>query len=147
MLETTKDYNAIAWIDNDTIIRKSLDGLWENLTPETLKFWFRKDERDALKFQGGVYVIGNSEVIKEWLKDIIAALDKYNKTKKDNKNDWYIAQEYMYLMYKNNKRIRFVNLDTKFNDSKFNDDSVIWHCKHTQFNFPKYQVEYKSYGY
>lgn len=145
LLETTRDYNQIAWIDNDAIIRKPLDGLWESLTPETLKFVYRKEKRDALKFQGGVYVFGVSEATKKWLWDIMTALAKYNINKKNGDNDWYIPQEYMYTFYKTNKNIEFAPLDQKYNDSKFNKDSVIWHCKHTHFDDPKYQAEYCLY--
>lgn len=148
LLKLIKEYNdthKFAWLDNDIIIRKDLEGLWDDIKPETLKIWYRKHYHKNLKkrkrpevfFQGGVFVVGNGKPIKKWLSNIIHNVK--------DKTDWYATQAQMYLCWKSNKKIDFVQLNTIYNDTVFDDNSYIWHCRQSGFDNEKYQKEYREY--
>jgi hypothetical protein len=136
ILDEIKEYNKVAWLDNDAIIRGPLDGLWEGVEGDTLKIWYRKKKKDHLKFQGGVYVVGGGEKTENWLRLINEKLTLCS--------DWYSPQTLIYACFKE-VGLKHIQLDPKYNDSKFKDDSIIWHCKSSHFDNPKYQKEYRSY--
>jgi len=136
IIEQMSYYNKIAWIDNDSIIRDSLDELWEDIEPETIKFWYRKKKKDHIKFQGGVYVLGASEKSMQWCAEIREELN--------NCTDWYAPQLLMYTKFKE-VGLTHTQLSEKYNDSKFKSDSIIWHCKSSHFEEEKYQTEYQRY--
>ncbi|MCP4651126.1 MAG: hypothetical protein GY853_13755 [PVC group bacterium] len=130
-------YEKVAWIDSDVIIRAKLGDFWD-VKPCELKVIYRRKKKDHIKFQSGVFVIGNSSEMRKyiwkWAKTIIDL----------KKAKWYDGQELMcelVLKYK----IKQIDMPIKYNDSKFNADSVIWHCKSSHFSYEKYQKEYRKY--
>ena len=131
-----KIHDKILWLDNDSIVRGCLDDIWLDVEENTIKFWLRKKNKDHLKFQGGVYVIGKGEKSENYCKLISKGLSTMS--------DWYAPQTLMYTCIKH-VGLKQIQLETKYNDSKFKDDSIIWHCKSSHFNDKKYQKEYKHY--
>lgn len=127
-------YNKVAWMDNDAIVRKSLDGFWDGVESGVIKIRCRFNKLDENKFQTGIYALGEPDSVKRYLRDIIKGLY--------GQDDWKLPQ---LLMYKLAKKLKRVELPKKYNDSKFSDNSVIWHCKQSHFNELKYQKEYKKY--
>jgi hypothetical protein len=138
-------YDQIAVLDNDTIARAPLDGLWEGVGKNTLKVWKRKDKADPYKIQAGVMVMGNGKPLRRWMKCVIEKELKHEQSARDGyySKNWLVSQELLYHCM--NKDIDYVKLPIIYNDSKFRDGSVIWHCKSSHFNDPKFQKEYKKY--
>jgi hypothetical protein len=145
MLKLMPQYDVVAWIDNDAIVRSSLDSFWDDVCNDSLKIWYRRMYHDLPKkrdkpecfFQGGVYILGSGEHSEMYLNSIIIGLDK--------KVDWFEPQRLMYLCYKQIPKLKHVDLSEAYNDCKFLDDSIIWHCKQSHFSDKKYQKEYKKY--
>ena len=134
-------YDAVAWIDNDAIIRWPLGGLWDGVVPNSVKYWHR-NRREHLCFQGGVFVLGAGKKSEKYCGAISA---KLKTMKSDNAEErWYAPQTYAYS-YVALSGLSIVPMDMRYNDSTFMDDSVIWHCKSSHFADPKYQKEYQHY--
>lgn len=150
LLSKLSEYAVVAWIDNDAIVRKPLDGLFAGMTDNTLKIWRKNMRKNSHKFQAGVYVVGNGEPIKKWITDIMTA-ERKHLNKKGAELDghgsphWFVSQELLYTCFLNNDGITRLQLSTRFNDCTFDKNSVIWHCKSSHFNEKKYQKEYKRY--
>jgi len=130
-------FKKVAWIDNDALIRGDLrNEFWDDVVPGSIKVWARKKKRDKYKFQGGVYILGKSEKTKAYVDSIITALEKTD--------NWMLPQILLYNMCESHG-IRHIQMDQKFNDSRFKDDSVIWHCKQTHFKETEFQEEFQYY--
>ncbi len=143
-MEITELDKSLTWIDCDTIIRNNLTDLI-NVSHNGLKILFRgMDKKEHLRFNTGVFSIGNS---KETYKMVC---DWYNMSNKRIK--WSIDQIDLWRAYYNNRdKINLVKLSKKFNDLGSNDkkcffeDSIIWHCKMSHFNDSRYQLEFIKY--
>ena len=111
-----------AWIDNDTIIRAPLDGLFEGVVAGTLRVTHRPwQDAEKRKFQDGVYVLGNSGAV-------AAMMDRMRRKLKKH-TEWYDDQHQLYKCWrKYSKRVKLQNLPRTFNDNHFGPESVIWHC-------------------
>ena len=129
-----KGYSQVAWIDNDAIVRKPLDGLWEGVVPNSIKVWYRKKKLDEYKLQTGVYVIGRGNESVKYCSNIIKGLE--------GTDNWLLPQ---LLMYNELNNMKLINMGDSFNDSRFKNGSHIWHCKANHFSNPKYQQEYRKY--
>jgi len=138
------NYDKVAWIDNDAVVLKDLGGIWDGVGSNDIKILYRKNyhkkehkkNRPECFFQGGIYVIGNGDPIKGWIKGIVDG--------SDGKQEWYTSQALMYLLYMKDKRINHLQLDNTYNDSKFRKNSHIWHCKQSGFDNEIYQEKYKQ---
>lgn len=128
----------VCWLDCDIIVRKPLDNFWDGIEPRTMKLVVREGKKDRIKFQIGVVGFGNSYIIKSYIADV--------RDKLVNKTKWCSDQTEAYRVWKNYKRlINIEKLGIEYNDSEFDNDSVIWHCKSSHFNEEKYQREFKKY--
>lgn len=132
------EYTEIIWMDCDVIVRDSIKSIWKGIEPNTLKVVRRNRELDRVKFQIGVFGLGNSLATRNYIIDV--------KNKLNDIETWCDDQTVMYRVYKKHKKhISIVRLNKRYNDSKFKNESVIWHCKSSHFNEEKYQREYKKY--
>jgi hypothetical protein len=139
-LDLLPQYDMIAWIDNDAIIRKSLEYLWFGVTVNSVKYW-RRPKREHLCFQGGVFVLGAGEKTKQYCRDILRGLETIPVSDVDR---WYAPQLLAYTCI-GGSGIDTIPLSKKYNDCTFDDESIIWHCKSGHFNEAKYQKEYQYY--
>jgi len=127
-------YDTVAWIDNDAIVRKPLDGFWDGVGPGVIKVTYRSGKSFRNKFQAGIHILGESDKVRKYLENIITCLE--------DANDWKLPQALMYVLA---GTLKHVDMEEKYNDSRFKNDSVIWHCKNTHFDEPRYQKEYRKY--
>lgn len=153
-------YEQIAAIDDDIIVRKDISGIWDDLGPGTVKVWDKKalppifpdrkskrywdtvkipklEKRDMrARIQGGVQLYGNSEVSREFYAEFMRRLGA--------KFKFWDGQIILYRMLR--KRfggIKFINLGSNYNDSLFNDCTVMWHVKHKHCDNPLWAKEFK----
>jgi len=130
-------YDRVAHFDIDTLIRKNLDGLWEGVTPDSLKILKRNDQFPKWRFQNGVYVIGNSEnslkMIRKFERKIINSLE------------WYEDQRLLWKVF-SKSGMKHIQLSEKYNDHHFNKDSYIYHAKGHCRQIEKWKTEYKKYA-
>lgn len=148
VLECMSKYDKVMWLDNDIIVRKSLNSLWEGVGKDTLKIWKKKHKADKYKMQAGVYVAGNEKCLQRWLQCVIQKEGKLLDSPDASKDGygsphWMVSQELLYHCL--NSDIKYVKLPRIYNDQKFKEESVIWHCKSSHFDDPRFQKEYKKY--
>ena len=148
VLECMLRNDRVMWLDNDIIVRKPLDELWRGVGENTLKIWKKKHKADKYKMQAGVYVAGNGGSLQRWLGSVIQKEGKYL-DEPDVYLDgygspyWMVSQELLYHCL--NEDIKYVKLPVIYNDQKFREESVIWHCKSSHFKESAFQEEYKKY--
>lgn len=136
-------FDKVAWIDADCIIRGSLDKLWEDVGENTIKIAYRPRYIEKGKsnrvFQAAVFALGNGRYIQKMI---------YEWNKRVQKSpEWYRDQEELYKCYlKYKDRINLIPLNKKLNDSTFRDSSIIWHSKGHHFDDPKFQREFRKYA-
>jgi alpha-N-acetylglucosamine transferase len=150
VLENVGLYEKVLWLDNDTIIRKPLDGIWDDVAPNSLKIWRKKNDKKSHRFQAGVSVVGSGEHTKAWLKDVMKRESVYfdrpgSQLDGHGSPHWMVSQTYLYKCFTENGNIKHLQLSKKYNDSKFKGGSVIWHCKSSHFDEEKFQKEFKEY--
>lgn len=135
-----KGYKKLAWFDSDIIIRGKLNEFWEDIKPSTLKITYRAwQDVDKRKFQNGIYGIGNSL-------QMIELFEKFKRKMDKHKTEWYVDQLYLYKLWRKRKDIRLINLDRKWNDNHFEDDSIIWHCHMKKKDSSvKFNAEFEKY--
>jgi hypothetical protein len=151
-------YQQIAAIDTDIIVRNDMSGIWENLGPGTVKVWDKKAlppifpnsnvkkywyavkvpklaKKDLrARIQGGVQLYGNGEVTKAFYAEFMRRLGEQFR--------FWDGQIILYRMIqKRYAGIKFVNLGSTYNDSLFNDGTVLWHAKHKHFTDRKWAKE------
>lgn len=126
----------VAWIDPDCIIRKPIDGIFDDVEPQSIKYWHKSGRKERHQFQGGVYVLGSSQKSIDFCDKVYSELE--------GTDDWMLPQTIMLRQLKKSK-LKRVNLPESYNDSKFEDDSFIWHCKHSHFAEAKFQKEFRKY--
>lgn len=144
-LEKNKD--GILYMDCDTLVRKDLSIFWDNLFPNVLKIIVRDkstgydlsnlENPEDCRVQGGVFGVGNSDATINMISDY--------KQRVDNTPYFMGEQRFLYECLKEHTNVKHIQLDKKFNEWDFNNDSYIWHCKAKHFNNIKYQKEYKKY--
>ena len=130
-----EDWDQICSMDCDTLMRGSISGLWDGVEPGTIKIRDQGTKVNPVRrYQGAVYIFGNSPEIKAYYKDVIDTIG--------SEFAFYAGQLALHTMaVKHQASIRFVPLDKKYNDNKFKKDSLIWHSKHGHINekpFSKY---------
>jgi len=134
----------VAWMDTDTIVRRNLFPMWENINPDSFKIVYREKNPDKSKFQAGVFVIGvsNSTIrfIEDWNQHIVSI------------NEWYADQLWLYRIWKKHPGVKMIKMPLSLNnvgdstkEHPFLKDSVVWHCKGAHFNHPVFQEEYQKY--
>ena len=133
-----EDWDMVMTMDSDMIVRSDISEIWGDVEPSTIKIWVKPEKKATsfTKVQAGVHIFGNSPVIKEYYK---AFMDRLG-------DNWMFrkGQPMIYLTWLDFKeRIRIVQMPKKYNDSKFHNDSVVWHCKHGHFNEEKFQREFQ----
>jgi hypothetical protein len=133
-----KKIEKVAWLDADCLVRKPLDGLWEDMRENTIKVLYRPEKAPKRRFQAGVFAIGNgfytAQMVSEWNRMVQKC------------PQWYRDQECLYAAYMKFKRhIKLIKLSEAYNDSEFKDKSVIWHSKEHHFEDAKFQKEFKKY--
>lgn len=148
VLECMFRYDKVMWLDNDIIVRKPLDELWEGVDKNTLKIWKKKHKADKYKMQAGVYVAGNGKALQKWIREVIRREGKFLDSPGVHSDGygsphWMVSQELLYHCL--NDEIKYVKLPRIYNDQKFKEESVIWHCKGSHFEEPAFQKEYKKY--
>jgi hypothetical protein len=134
--EKTDEKNPHVRKDNDIIVRHNIGRIFSRVKANTIKVWTKMKRKDHGKFQGGVYVLGNGETTKRYLRGIIRGLA--------GRGGWLLPQLLMYRLFLKYK-LNFVKLSHRYNDSFFRKDSLIWHCKQSHFKEKRYQKEYKRY--
>lgn len=142
-LKRTK--GPVIFIDCDTIIRKNISCLFEDIEGNELKLFIRPKHRGGIAsaYNTGVYVVGYSE-------STMALMHNWWMEAK-GKKDWLSDQTTLWYEYhKMEDQIKLTHLERKYNDFggrpiSFNEDSYIWHCKAKHFKNKIYQSEYKKY--
>lgn len=131
--------DRLAWMDADCIVRGPLDGFWSGIEPDTLKILYRPEKKVNRRFQAAVFAFG----VGKYVKKLIA---KWNDVVQKSP-EWYKDQEELYKCWqKYRDKVKLIPMKQKFNDSTFNDKSVIWHSKGHHFNDPKFQKEWAIYN-
>jgi lipopolysaccharide biosynthesis glycosyltransferase len=158
ILHILETYNEpLVYLDSDVLVVGDLGELFAEFESTDLLVKYFPD-RDVLgaggtkhgaKFNSGVIAISNSEQGKEFAREYNRRLREWIVSGKDIcKTDescginTCVDQEFLYVVYEEFKeRIRFKPLPLKFNDSKFDRNSVIWHGKGRARKKPQYVRE------
>lgn len=135
----------VAWMDTDIIVRGSLEEFLK-VKGYQLKILYRGDDvPDKVKINAGIFNVGCSlnthAFINEWQRRV------------EVNAKWGMGQLELWRSYKiHEDNIELIKMSEKFNDlggvdrpNAFADDSVIWHCKKSHFNHPKFQKEFQYY--
>ncbi|MHC4726116.1 MAG: glycosyltransferase family protein [Planctomycetota bacterium] len=142
--------DRVMWLDNDIIVRRPITNIWNRVGENTIRIWWKNNDKISHKFQAGVYVVGNGEEIKEWMREIMRRESIYiglEGSKEDGHGSqfWMTSQALMYTIFTEKDKMQHVQLSEKYNDCKFRKDSVIWHCKSSHFKDRKFQKEFRRY--
>lgn len=132
-------WDQVMTIDSDITIRRSMDSIWDGVKPGLIKIWERKKKKigQFTKVQAGVHIFGVSKEILEYYKDFMEEIGP--------EWEFTVGQAAIYTVYlKHKDKIGLIQMPQIYNDSKFKDDSIIWHCKHGHFDNPKFQKEFQS---
>lgn len=135
VLDAMQEFDAVAYLDSDIVVRGSLDELWDEVDRRNLKVMHRPEEPDNACFQAGIFVIGSGPETIEMMEDYDNIIQR--------ENVFLREQEELYLSYKRHPKVELVPLDRKFNDWRFRPESKIWHCKARHFNSKVFQGEYQ----
>jgi hypothetical protein len=129
-------HDQVLCLDSDIIVRKSLEHIWDGVVPSTLKIWFKgSDRKPRTRFQGAVYILGNSPACRRMYAEVISNLE--------GSKGWFDCQEQLYLVWHKYKAlVPRVDLPTVFNDNFFMPASAIWHAKHGHDNEPAWKIEW-----
>jgi len=138
--ELEAGWDQVMSIDCDTIVRRPIDKIWDGVVPGSLKIMDRGKKRKSYnRYQGGVYVWGNSPLVREFNRVMIERIGT-NFEFFDGQRTKY---ELMAGEFKD--KIQHVQLDRKYNDNHFGDDSIIWHAKHGSLKRDKFAKEFNRY--
>jgi len=132
------EHDKILSVDTDIIVRSDISGIWDDLEPGTIK-WFYRPKKGFVgsKVQGGVIAYGNSWEIRDYYTSVLARCGA--------ERGPFVMQESLYYVYVE-KKPRLINLGRKYNDDgKFKKNSRIWHCKHGHRKEKLWQKEYQKY--
>ena len=155
VLETYRE--PTIYLDSDTILRGSLFEIFKDLQTYDLLVKKRPELKQlgvagtpyASTFNSGVIAIRPSEagiLLARLYNDILHAHIASGKPithyQEDIRVSVYADQELLYVAYHQLKdQLLFKPLPTKFNDAKFDPDSIIWHGKGTARKNPYYVKE------
>lgn len=130
--------DQILSLDGDVIVRGPLEGIWDDVEPSTLKIWFKGNQRkERTRFQGAVYLFGNSSETRAMYRDFIDRLG--------HPKGWYDGQEGLYTTWRRHKNhVRHVQLDVKYNDNLMSPHSLIWHVKHGHYDEQPWKKEWSK---
>lgn len=131
-------HKNILSMDTDIIIRDDISGIWDDLEPGTVK-WFYRPKKGFVgsKVQGGVIVFGNSVEIRKYYINVLYRCGQ--------EKGPFVLQESLYYTYLE-MQPRLINLGRKYNDDGvFKKSSKIWHCKHGHAEDKVWKKEYGKY--
>ncbi len=131
-----ENHHKIISIDTDIIVRNSTKNLWSVLSNEFRIRDKGQHKQNHVRFNGGVIIFGNGDHTKKYYDRVIEIIGSSGVV--------YDCQRALLQAY-NETGLKRKKLPKKYNDPKFNDDSIIWHCKHNHFHEKKYQKEYQYY--
>lgn len=134
--EALEIHDRVAYIDCDVIVREDLSDFWSDVIPNTIKVMHRPKADLNCRFQAGIFALGKSE-------NVIRYIEKYDRMVQGNV--YFLAEQQMLYESWIGSGVDLVELDGRFNDWHFDDQSAIWHCKANHFHETKYQLEYKRY--
>lgn len=136
-------WEQVCSMDCDIVIRGNIAQIWDGVEPDVIKIFIKKEKEGNAKiyFQGGVYLFGNSENIRDYYK---AIMDKIG-----TKWSFYDGQSALYTeLQKFTTKLRLLKLPRTFNDErkeKRSNDSLVWHIKHGQIKTEPWNTEFKKY--
>lgn len=130
--EETDD--ILLWVDADSIIRKSCDGLIQHLNSCELTMRSKSKGR----FASGVIGVDSSDICNEFIEEY------YNEVSKHS--DWMNDQKSLHTVYlKFQDRIKFRYLERTYCEVSLTEDAVIWAAKSHRKNSKKYISEMRKY--
>lgn len=133
-----EQWDAVAWMDVDCLVRDSLDDFWGEIKQNVLRCIYRPKKKRNRRFQAAVLGFGNGDAMREMV-------SKWSMEVGDDIR-WYKDQESLYELWTSYRDdIQLVPLTSKHNDSKFKPESVIWHSKEHHFDEPTFQEKYQGY--
>jgi hypothetical protein len=158
----TKYNEPLIYIDGDTIIRNSLDSLFDELLNVDIMVRYRPNldfigpigSKYGARINSGIVALSNNKIVKEFVKEfrnkIINFIDSGKEPIAWNKEKTSLTgvdQELLWLLIEEYKdKIKFFPLNDKYNDSYFISSSSIWHAKGVTRTYPEYLIECYKYG-
>ena len=136
-------WDQVCSMDCDIVIRGNISQIWDGVEPDVIKILIKKEKKDNYKtyLQGGVYLFGNSENIRNYYK---AIMDKIGE-----KFAFFDGQAALYTeLLKFAGKVRVVKLPRTFNDErkdKMDKNSLVWHIKHGRLGIKPWVLEFKKY--
>lgn len=131
-------FKQVAWMDADMLVRRPLDTFWVG-TADSVRVLHRPKSSEDGKFQTGVIVFGckTKGFVKQWA-DIV---------ENELKGEWFADQRGLWMAYeRHGADIVHLDLPQRFNDWRFEDDSVVWHAKgHYKNRSEKWSLEQQKY--
>lgn len=159
VLETYQE--PTIYLDSDTMLRTSLDGLFQELEAHDVLIKYRPQLEQigpvgtphAAKFNSGVIAIRPSEAGLAFMREYHTNMRAWIEAGKPIL-EWreeygvhvYIDQEFLFLAYDKLKdQMKFKALPEIYNDAGFHSNSVIWHGKGSARTHPEYTLAKLSY--
>jgi len=130
-------YDIVAWFDADTLVVRNLKPFWKDITPDSIKAFYRPHQVKKRRFNSGVVAFGANTIkfVREWENRLVGS------------TDIYADQLTLYKTYRTQK-INLIKMSEKYNDHYFEDNSYIWHNKLKNKSagkkFLKRQKEYET---
>ena len=105
-------YNIVAWFDADTLVVRKLKSFWKDITPDSMKAFYRPKQVKKRRFNSGVVAFGANTIgfVQEWESRLVGS------------TDIYADQLTLYKTYKTHK-VQLIKMSEKFNDHYFRDNS------------------------
>lgn len=155
-----RGYKKIMSIDNDIVINDDITPIWDGVVPSSIKIWDKrkylpkmpnKKEKEKYKrklkkmpwitFQGGVYVFGNSPVLRDYYQNVVEVCKNRSYDKGYYDGQWALYS--YYLKYAD--IIKLIPLHPNYNDTDMRRGSAVWHCKHSRHNKGRFRKEVLKY--
>ena len=136
-----EDWEQVMSMVCDIIIRGDISGIWDGVDADTFKIFLKKKKNDRTCMQGGVYLFGNSENIRNYYREIMDTIGE--------DFGFWDGQEALCTVLKNYTDVlRFKKLDRTYNDErklKMSKKSLVWHCKHGRIGLGEFEKEFRVY--
>lgn len=116
-----KSNDNILYIDADSIVLKSLDNLFKQISENDLCAYYcdkKKFYKNGFRIRTGVLGIKNTKIMTEFMKYYSENINLF---------EWFSDQDNLqntFIKFKN--KITFLNLGIEYIDWKFDDNSFIW---------------------